>query len=114
MVEYPWHPLRGKRLRLVRRTGHRGRDSVHVETRSGASSELPAWMCSASACASMTLGPPLVRVGALNELRAVLTAMLANRSLSRSSSFSPKEEALDATTNKPGRGATHARLQARG
>jgi hypothetical protein len=82
VVEYRWRPLRGKRLRLVRRTGHRGRDSVHVETRSGASTELPAWMCSTSACASMTLGPPLVRVGALNELRAVLTAMSALRAAS--------------------------------
>jgi transposase len=61
----------------------------------------------------MTLGPPLVRVDALNELRAVLTAMLANRSLSRSSSFSPKEEALDATTDKSTIDTTRARSQAR-
>jgi hypothetical protein len=71
-VEYRWHPLHGKRVRLVRRTVQGGTAVVHVDTGSEVSRELPAWMVDASICQGMELGPPQVSLAALNELRAVL------------------------------------------
>jgi IS66 Orf2 like protein len=40
--------IRGRRLRLLRRTAHDGNEVVHVETDLGVSRELPAWMVDAS------------------------------------------------------------------
>ena len=81
---------------------------MHVETRAGASSELPTWMCSASACASISEGAPLVTIDALNELSVVLAALLQNRSRRCPLSLSSKEEALDATTSQPANQTTRA------
>jgi hypothetical protein len=72
VVEYRWHPLYGKRLRLFRRTAHNGAAVVHVEARGTVSRELPAWMVDGSICAGMELGPPQVSIAALNELRLVI------------------------------------------
>jgi hypothetical protein len=72
-----------------------------------------AWMCSASVCASMSEGAPLVAVDALNELSAVLAALLQNRSRRRPLSLSSKEEALDAATSQPTNRPACARSQAR-
>ena len=73
VVEYRWHPLHGKRLRLLRRTAHDGTAVVHVETSRTASRELPAWMVDTAVCRGMELGPPQVSIAALNELRGVIT-----------------------------------------
>jgi hypothetical protein len=72
VVEYRWHPLHGKRVRLLRRTVHGGSAVVHVDAHEGVSRELPAWMVDASVCCGMELGPPEVSLAALNELRSVL------------------------------------------
>src|SRR5436305_3083563 len=77
IVEYRWHPLHGKRVRLLRRTVHGGTSVVHVDIRGGISSELPAWMVDASVCSGMELGRPEVSLAALNDLRSVLTAASA-------------------------------------
>jgi hypothetical protein len=74
VVEYPWHPLYGERLRLYQRTGRRGQQILYLQVRADISREVPAWMCDAAACAAMSIGPPQVGVDALNELRSVLTA----------------------------------------
>ena len=108
VIEYRWHPLHGQRLRLVRGTGHRGRDSVHVEVGAGLSSELPAWMCSASTCSSMPLGSAAVSIAALNELLTVLTGLLPNQSRHRTMGLSSIEEAANATTVKHIAPAAHA------
>jgi len=113
VIEYPWHPLHGKRLRLVQRGDYRGRDSIRVETPTGPSSELPAWMCSASACASITVGTPVVTIEALQGLSAALKSLLPNRMRRSPVSFRPKKEALDATTLKPATSTTRARSSAR-
>ena len=76
VVEYRWHPLYGKKLRLLRRTAHGGAAVVHVETSRTVSRELPAWMVDGSVCRGMELGPPQVSIAALNELRAVITERL--------------------------------------
>lgn len=74
VVEYRWHPLYGKKLRLLRRTAHNGATVVHVETTRTVSRELPAWMVDGSVCRGMELGPPRVSIAALNDLRAVIAA----------------------------------------
>jgi hypothetical protein len=76
VVEYRWHPLYGKKLRLLRRTAHSGAAVVHVETSRTVSRELPAWMVDGSVCRGMELGPPQVSIAALNDLRAVIAARL--------------------------------------
>jgi hypothetical protein len=76
VVEYRWHPLYGKKLRLLRRTAHNGTTVVHVETTRSVSRELPAWMVDGSVCGGMELGPPRVSIAALNDLRAVIVARL--------------------------------------
>src|SRR3954467_223885 len=68
VVEYRWHPLYGKKLRLFRRTAHSGAAVVHVEVSGTVSRELPAWMVDGSICRGMELGPPTVSIAALNEL----------------------------------------------
>ncbi len=74
VVEYRWHPLYGKKLRLFRRTVHGGAAVVHVEARGTVSRELPAWMVDGSICGGMELGPPQVSIPALDELRRALDA----------------------------------------
>ena len=76
--EYRWHPLHGKRVRLLRRTVHDGSAVVHVDVRRNVSRELPAWMVDPSVCCGMELGPPEVSLAALNELRSVLGAASAD------------------------------------
>ena len=74
VVEYRWHPLYGKKLRLIRRTVHDGAAVVHVEASGTVSRELPVWMVDSSICRGMELGPPQVSIAALNELRRALDA----------------------------------------
>ena len=76
VVEYRWHPLYGKKLRLLRRTAHGGAAVVHVETSRTASRELPAWMVDGSVCRGMELGHPQVSIVALNDLYTVIAARL--------------------------------------
>jgi hypothetical protein len=87
VVEYRWHPLYGKRVRLMRRTVHEGSAVVHVDVRGRVSRELPAWMVDASVCCGMELGPPEVSLAALNELRSVLSAAAAGSVSKPVSSF---------------------------
>jgi len=72
VVEYRWHPLYGRKLRLFRRTAHGGAAVVHVEASGIVSRELPAWMVDGSICRGMELGPPEVSIAALNELRLAI------------------------------------------
>ena len=100
VVEYRWHPLHGKRVRLLRRTVHDGSAVVHVDVRGGVSRELPAWMVDASVCRGMEqLGPPEVSLAALNELRCVLSAASAG-SVSKAVSSLHKENRSGETAAK--------------
>jgi hypothetical protein len=74
VVEYRWHPLYGKKLRLFRRTVHGGAAVVHVEASGTVWRELPAWMIDGSICGGMELGPPQVAIAALHELHRALDA----------------------------------------
>jgi hypothetical protein len=90
-VEYPWHPLHGRRLR-VREGARRGHfDIVLVEDRPGRRRELPRWMCDRAACAGMGLGAPQVTLDALLKLASILRE-LSERGRSRSSSGCPASQ----------------------
>src|SRR5262249_12411350 len=76
VVEYRWHPLYGKKLRLLRRTAHGGAAVVHLETRRTVARETPPRMVYGSVCTWMELVPPQVSIAALNDLGAVIAARL--------------------------------------
>src|SRR5262249_15436765 len=86
IVHYRGHPLHGERLRVRERLGRRGEQIVHLEVRSDVSWAVPLWMCDASICAAMSVGPPQISIDALNELHSAL----ANHSLDHGSSDSSK------------------------
>jgi hypothetical protein len=92
VVAYRWHPLHGERLRLYQRTRRDGREILYVEVGAGVSREVPAWMCDAAACGAISVGPPEIGIGTLNELRAVLTAHLPDSARRRTSDLSREEE----------------------
>ncbi|MFL9944303.1 hypothetical protein, partial [Paraburkholderia graminis] len=71
-MEYPWHPLHGQQLQVVRRKGRGATEVIHVEVRNGLSRELPGWMFDKARCETMSLGSPEVALNALMELRDVL------------------------------------------
>ena len=98
VIEYRWHPLYGKRLRISRRSARAQSTTIDVEVRPGLSRELPAWKCEASACSAMSLGPPQVSINALIQLRAVLTDRSTNQLDRASWTSSRTEESCDETT----------------
>src|SRR5438046_420850 len=107
VVHYRWHPLHGERLRVQQRSARRGEQIVHLEVRADVSWEIPVWMCDASVCAAMSVGPPQISIDALNELRGVLT----NHSRDHGSSDPSKEEESrdDRTTTKTARARAQPR-----
>jgi hypothetical protein len=72
MVRYEWHPLAGKEVRITRRIHSGGRDYIHVDVGDDLSHEIPAWMFDPVVCGAMDVGPPVVAVAGLQELRRVL------------------------------------------
>ena len=72
---YRWHPLFGQTLRVIRRV--KDRDGEHVQLQlqdHNVSCLLPAWMFSPE-CLHFTVGPPLISVAALAQLREVLNTV---------------------------------------
>lgn len=101
-MEYPWHPLHGQQLQVVRRKGRGATEVIHVEVRNGLSRELPGWMFDKARCAVMSAGSPEVTVGALMELRDVLAHETApspdggsSSSLTREQEGTPDEAIVD-------------------
>ncbi len=110
-IEYPWHPLHGKRVPLLRRVGRGTEEFVHVEARRGVSRELPAWMCDASACAAISKGTPRVTIEALNELRDVLSGREVDPPRAPTSNSLKKEATLPNDEPKKTRAETARTLQ---
>ena len=75
VVDYPWHPLHGKRVSVLRRIRIEGAVVVHVDVAPPFCRELPEWMFDRAICSAMASGPPVVSLAALNELREVLQAL---------------------------------------
>ncbi len=64
-VQYPWHPLFGLKLRLVKIAKTTGVEELHCELPEGIVLGIPRWMTDAGRCFSMEVGEPVVEVGAL-------------------------------------------------
>src|SRR5438270_3397787 len=84
VVAYPWHPLHGQRVRVYGRQRRAGRQILYIEVQPGISREIPAWMCDAAVCATISSGPARIAVAALTELRAVLDICSTGRQSDRS------------------------------
>ena len=84
VVAYPWHPLHGQRVRVYGRQRRAGRQILYIEVQPGISREIPAWMCDAAVCATISSGPARIAVAALTELRAVLDFCSTGRQFDRS------------------------------
>ena len=84
VVAYPWHPLHGQRVRVYGRQRRAGRQILYIEVQPGISRDIPAWMCDAAVCATISSGPARIAVAALTELRAVLDLCSTGRQFDRS------------------------------
>lgn len=71
MVYYRWHPLCGQTLPVYRRMKDRHGEHIFCQLPDNSICSLPAWMFNPE-CLHFTLGPPLIAVAALEELREVL------------------------------------------
>src|SRR5207302_9492477 len=81
---YPCHPRHGQRVRVYGRQRRAGRQILYIEVQPGISRDIPAWMCDAAVCATISSGPARIAVAALTELRAVLDLCSTGRQSERS------------------------------
>ena len=96
-VYYRWHPLFGQLLRVHKRI--RGDQGEHVicQLPDHTLASLPTWMLSPE-CTQFTLGPALIAVAALYELRDVLSAWRTASDCDKASrKQSPKEVVHEVT-----------------
>ena len=112
VVTYPWHPLHGQRVRVYGRQRRAGRQILYIEVQPGLSREIPAWMCDAAVCATISSGPPRIAVAALTELRAVLDLCSTGRQSDRSltpvmTKGGSNETSLDQSTRSRSRSRRH-------
>ena len=112
VVAYPWHPLHGQRVRVYGRQRRAGRQILYIEVQPGISREIPAWMCDAAVCATISSGPPRIAVAALTELRAVLDLCSTGRQSDRSltpmmTKGGSNETSLDQSTRSRSRSRRH-------
>lgn len=112
VVTYPWHPLHGQRVRVYGRQRRAGRQILYIEVQPGLSREIPAWMCDAAVCATISSGPPRIAVAALTELRAVLDLCSTGRQSDRSltpmmTKGDSNETSLDQSTRSRSRSRRH-------
>ena len=74
-MQYPWHPLFGSKLKLVKTAKITGVEELHCETPDEIVLGIPRWMTEAGRCLSMEIGNPVVGLPALAELRALLDGL---------------------------------------
>ena len=74
-MQYPWHPLFGSKLRLVKTAKITSVEELHCETPDGIVLGIPRWMTQGERCRSMEVGDPVVEVSALSELRHLLNGL---------------------------------------
>src|SRR6266542_5314949 len=73
-IYYRWHPLYGQSLAVARRQRFPYSEIVYFRLDDGCTCTVPAWMCSVG-CATFTLGPPLISMAALRQLRDLLSTL---------------------------------------
>ncbi|WP_391349817.1 hypothetical protein [Azospirillum sp. A23] len=98
-VHYRWHPLHGRRVRVMwseaRAIGH----LVFVEAAPGIITVLPEWMLDPVICADMELGTPRVAVEALINLQRQLSDGGFRRSSPGDAIIVPEERHENAVSN---------------
>jgi ATP dependent DNA ligase domain len=102
---------RPTRSRLRSPATCRPSDPVHRGA-ARSSREIPAWMCDAAVCATISSGPPRIAVAALTELRAVLDLCSTGRQSDRSltpvmTKGGSNETSLDQSTRSRSRSRRH-------
>ena len=74
-MHYPWHPLHGETLRIVRRTEQGDQAMIEGERSCGQVRELPEWMTDRELCSRMAMrSGPIVVLEALVQLAFLLGA----------------------------------------
>ena len=74
-MHYPWHPLFGSKLRLVKTAKITGVEELHCESPDGIVLSIPRWMTQAARCLSMEIGDPVVGLHASAELLGLLDGL---------------------------------------
>jgi hypothetical protein len=74
-VQYPWHPLFGAKLRLVKTAKITSGEEFYCETPQGLVLGIPRWMTESGRCLAMEIGDSAVGVSALAELRILLDGL---------------------------------------
>jgi Family of unknown function (DUF5372) len=74
-VQYPWHPLFGSKLRLVKTAKATGVEDLHYELPDGIVIAIPRWMTDSGRCLPMEIGDPIVEASALAKLRILLDGL---------------------------------------
>ncbi len=105
VVAYPWHPLHGKKLRFIWKSGRFQEPQFCVEVREGLCRDLPAWMFDLSLYAGMIVGAPQWNLAVLQKLRTILDAR--NR-CSAGSWKRPQKESISDEPNNEGRTQLHS------
>lgn len=106
-VYYRWHPLFGQSLRIHRRTKTCNGEQIFCQLPDSTLCALPMWMFSPD-CAQFTVGPPLIRIEALRELRDVLTAWQTTSSCDKASLTQSLPEVVHETVREADQPSTVA------
>lgn len=73
VVQYCWHPLYGRQVRLILAERRASGEIAHVELEPGVVTKVAAWKLDRLVCASLTIGEPRVSMSALVDLHGLLT-----------------------------------------
>ena len=84
-IHYRWHPYFGRSLPVTRRVSRNGCDYVNCELPDGTVGAIPIWMTDPEACSSHTLGPGLVTLKSLTELRNLVDVLSSEKDLPNAS-----------------------------
>ena len=119
-VYYKWHPLAGQNLEVHKRKKDESGEYVFVRLPDETICGLPAWMFH-PACAEFVVGPPLISIEALTELRGVLAELRTSpacdmASVKQLATEVPNEASTRFTspTVQPAAGGSHASGAANG
>src|SRR6266478_10175641 len=97
-IYYRWHPLFNCSLPVRSRRKNRDGDRIYCES-NGKIYPLPTWMLSPE-CSQFALGPPLISVKALSELRDLFASLPVHADCDRASLHAIPKEAVDEAIGK--------------
>ncbi len=116
-IHYQWLDLFGKSLPVVRRMRRKDGDCVVCESPKGNAIAVPAWMTVKVVCAGFSVGPPVVSLSALRELRNLLHSLRptveCDNSSRKASPLELSDEAKDHDVRDPDRAVPRDRIEQR-